>query len=64
MTIPLRFLAFLPLCWLAACNATMLGREAPLSPELDDSAWVLSDGAQAPSLDAGRWRLLAFFAPT
>lgn len=34
------------------------------APPLVTSEWVLSAQAEAPALDDGRWRVLAFFAPT
>ena len=46
---------------LPACNAAMVEQEAPA---LSSSEWVLPEGAEPPVVDGGRWRVLAFFAPT
>ncbi len=54
-------LAGLPALVLTACNTSMVARAAP---DVVGSEWVLSAGAEAPALDDGRWRVLAFFEPT
>lgn len=46
---------------LPSCNTSMLDRPAP---RLVGTEWVLPQGGEAPAVESGSWRVLAFFAPT